>query len=740
MTQRKKRSMQEARRLRRGRQQAFTGRHDQLALFREQLTLAGDDDRRRDVLNVYGQGGMGKSTLLNEFVRIAGDMSALAAITDHNEEDIPSAMARLATGLEEAGGDEAAAAFKTFNKRYDTYRQKRGELQADPKAPDGLAGLFGRAVAQTGFKVARNAAPGADFVVGLVEEPLTEQAGLWAEYVRRKLGDRDDVQLVLEPEAVLTPLFAAALEQLAAERRVALLFDTYERTSPALDGWLRDTLDGRHGDLPENLIVVIAGQYMLNHNAWANLLDTVAPLPLDPFAEEEARDYLTGKGITNERVVAVILALSDRMPLLLATLAAGAPQDPDQVGDASGTAVECFLKWVDDPARRALALDAALPRRLNRDVVETLGGDAPGFDWLITTPFVQRLRDDGGWVYHDVVRRQMLAHKRAESPAGWTSLHERLAAHYRAARDEINPDHRAGLREPAWRAAALEELYHRLCARPGRELGAGLNETVVMLEENMAHGIQWAAVLEAAGEDANHKTLRDWGMDLGQGLRAYLDIEQDEEIAVKAFSLLLDSKLLEPVNQTTVLAWRASSYRYMGRDEKALADYSRIIELKPDDAGAFTSRGNVFQKTGRYEEALADFDRAIELDPEEDWCLYLRAITHCRLHSAEWADDLNEAVRLATAARDTTPAELMNVFNLALYHVARGDADPAEALYREGIAAPPHDGVRLAALNDLSQHLSLFPDDSLARQMQALLVAAWGDLAAGSTAAAAGST
>lgn len=48
--------------------------------------------------------------------------------------------------------------------------------------------------------------------------------------------------------------------------------------------------------------------------------------------------------------------------------------------------------------------------------------------WLIINPFVRRLPGDGGWVYHDVVREQMLRYRRIESPAEWAAQHERLAA------------------------------------------------------------------------------------------------------------------------------------------------------------------------------------------------------------------------------------------------------------------------------------------------------------------------
>ena len=450
--------------IRRQRQQeAFTGREDHLDLFRRQLALAGDDPQRRFVLSIHGQGGVGKTTLLRQFRRVAGSERALIALTDHNERSVPETMARLAAELAESGGASATLAFSPFTERHATYLKRRGELEADPDAPRGLAGFVGHAAVRLGAKALRNTVPGSDLALDLIEGPLAEQAGLWAEFVSRKLGNRDEVRLVLEPAAVLTPLFVNGLNELAAAQRVVLLFDTYENTVAFLDNWLRDLHGGRHGDTAADLTLVVAGRNELDRNDWAEFTDEIARLSLDPFTEDEARAYLARKNVSHEKVIEVILRLSGRLPLLLATLAAESPDDPAKEGDASGTAVERFLKWVDDPARRALALNAALPRRLNRDIVGLLGGDAAAFDWLIANPFIERRPD--GWTCHSVVREQMLRYKRTESPAEWAALHTRLADHYRAARDDLALPPDKGMDDENWRAADLEALYHRLSTR-----------------------------------------------------------------------------------------------------------------------------------------------------------------------------------------------------------------------------------------------------------------------------------
>jgi hypothetical protein len=111
-------------------------------------------------------------------------------------------------------------------------------------------------------------------------------------------------------------------------------------------------LDGDYGDLPESLVLTIAGRHPLNPGDWADYAPVLADVPIVPFTEAEARQLLTAKGVTDERVIEVILTVSGRLPLLVATLAGNQPTDPGQVGDPSGDAVERFLKWEPDDERR----------------------------------------------------------------------------------------------------------------------------------------------------------------------------------------------------------------------------------------------------------------------------------------------------------------------------------------------------------------------------------------------------
>src|SRR5260370_3412553 len=85
----------------------------------------------------------------------------------------------------------------------------------------------------------------------------------------------------------------------------------------------------------------------------------------------------------------------------------------------------------------------------------------------------------------------------------------------------------------------------------------------------------------------------------------------------------------------------------MERDEEALADFSRAIELHPGYTSAIASRGQVYQAMQRYEEALADLSRAIELDPGCASAIASRGETYQLMERYEEAlADLNRLIEL----------------------------------------------------------------------------------------------
>jgi tetratricopeptide (TPR) repeat protein len=65
----------------------------------------------------------------------------------------------------------------------------------------------------------------------------------------------------------------------------------------------------------------------------------------------------------------------------------------------------------------------------------------------------------------------------------------------------------------------------------------------------------------------------------------------------------------------SILDRRADAYHRKGENEKALADYTRMIALKPENPKSWNSRGNLYHEMGEYDKAIADYTQCIPLSP-----------------------------------------------------------------------------------------------------------------------------
>ena len=591
-------------------------------------------------MSVFGQGGVGKTTLLKQFRKIASENNFATALSNDEETSVPKVMARLAQQFENQGHK-----LEKFSERYKVYRQKKQELESDPEAPQGFSAFLGQAVAKGGLRLAKEV-PVAGAAMDFVDaDAFASQAGEWASFVAKKLTNKDEVRLVQEPLEVLTPLFLKEIGEIVDNSDIALFFDTYERTDDFLDGWLLDIFDGRYGNIPANILFIVAGRQELDKNHWANCEGLIARFPLEPFTEDEAREYLKQKGISDEQVIKVILELSGCFPLLVATLAAEVPEDPIQIGDSSGTAVERFLKWVDDDKRKEVALDAAIPLCINEDILVQLQGEEEGkalFNWLKEMPFVNERHN--GWVYHDVVRTQMLRYKRRLSLKGWSELHGKLAEYYDNLRNNLQLAEDKIWLDSSWFRYTLEVTYHRLCESPHKYLSGALNEFLIALKNKRKFAQRFAERILKAGENADSDEVKRWGEKLVEGLKAYE--EKRYEKSLEMFTALVEHSD-EMKWQPVALGWRGITYRNMGNYEYALKDFDRAIEIDANYDWALADRGFTYFLMKRYDDAFKDFNRAIELNPDYKWALAQRGFTYTVIKAYDDAlSDINRAIEI----------------------------------------------------------------------------------------------
>ncbi len=698
----------------------FVGRKEFLRRFRENLRLPLDDSQRRFVFNVFGQAGVGKTWLLHAMQRLAAEEGHLTAWADETQQDIPAVMGVIAAQLDAQG-----ISLKSFNERYRAYRQQRQELEADPEAPQGLPVFLGHVLARVGIHLMKQVPIGGALVDFLDDDAIAEQVGEWTAYITRKITNKDEVHLVMDPIAVLTPLFLEDLRKRTKDRQVVLFFDDFEQTATFLDPWLRSLLQGKHGEVPARVLFVIAGREALDRKLWAPYERVLVRMPLAPFTDEELREYLQHKGITDERIVSLISRVTGNLPLLVATLTADGVIDVEDIGLSTETAVDVFLRGAPDAQHRNVALNLALPRRFNRDIFRVLvhaESEEALFTWLIQRPFVQET--PRGWTYHGLVRTQLLRYKHRESPDEWTTLHDQLAQYFEEHRDQVNVGKRERIRHPAWQQYALEAMYHRLCQNAEEALADALNGFMEALAAHSSLALQWAETIHQAGEDAEESAVREWGQSLVTALQGEKDTRHTEAVAV--FTRLLESPFLKRKWRRVAYEYRGEAYAALEQYDAALADFTRALRQTPDDPTLLVHRGETYLRAGKPGKALADLNRALEHDPHHVQARYLRGVAHLRLrHYRAALTDLN-------AVLEAQPDHLRALTARGDVHQATGEYDAALEDYNRALDLSPGDPDILArrgelylkmgrareALSDLSRSLSRRPHDARVRALR----------------------
>ena len=110
-----------------------------------------------------------------------------------------------------------------------------------------------------------------------------------------------------------------------------------------------------------------------------------------------------------------------------------------------------------------------------------------------------------------------------------------------------------------------------------------------------------------------------------------------------------------------------------GKHEDSITAYDEAIRLKPNDAGAYSNRGNTKHALGRYAEAIADYDEAIRLEANLAVAYNNRGnAKHMLGRHAEAIADHDEAIRLET--------------DYAIAYSSRGNAKAALGRREEAIA------------------------------------------------------
>lgn len=116
---------------------------------------------------------------------------------------------------------------------------------------------------------------------------------------------------------------------------------------------------------------------------------------------------------------------------------------------------------------------------------------------------------------------------------------------------------------------------------------------------------------------------------------------------IAACSIIIDNPRENPKARIKALKFRGVAHHFQGDFAAAIADFSAVLALDPNDFEALSDRGLAYQALGDSDRALADDDKAIAVNPKFAFAYFNRAIVEDSKHDfAKARQDYDEAIRL----------------------------------------------------------------------------------------------
>jgi tetratricopeptide (TPR) repeat protein len=635
----------------------FIGRTGELLFFVQNILKP--EEPTHNIISIWGQGGVGKSTLQSRLIDEAHSSEfkdyCLTATVDELQTTPASMMEKFATQLHMQGAFEKA--LKHYKK---VSRTQQTELEM---LPDTLV--------QRMPTFAGAAVEGVPFIGPLLGEGVKATAEHLLDR-RNNLQRNRDAELLEDPVNELTRVFVDELNQLAEsqallgsqrvkKRRVLLYFDTFEQLAAEAAPWLLNYF--LPSDINASIVLIIAGRDPIERSIsvdtkrWLPYIDneTIYWIPLNSFTGDETRTYLIKRNITDPERIITIWQLSQGLPLYLSLLTS----NPRGKVDPAADVVANFLRWIPEKeqVKRQLALDASLfSRPFNQDDLAAFiylpeQERLDLYYWLTGLSFVYP--QEGRFCYHDLAQDLFSRHLYQRSQKEYFASRRSIANHYQRLLEEIQVER--GL-----------QSYHLI---EWLELVLALTKQLFSLSDEGSHLKAVELILntfqytdaEQNGEIAKFlnvlsqkQTSFQISTDAQQttkNLLQYIEADARSQDRLTSATVLLKrvelSLSFSPDVRAQIYCDRGWAYLRLKENEHAIADFDRALALKPEYARAYGRRGLAYRFLKDYQRALVDFDRAIELNPQDTWTYERRGRIYRKLGNYWRAiEDFDRAVEL----------------------------------------------------------------------------------------------
>ena len=155
-------------------------------------------------------------------------------------------------------------------------------------------------------------------------------------------------------------------------------------------------------------------------------------------------------------------------------------------------------------------------------------------------------------------------------------------------------------------------------------------------------------------------------------------VEEDYLILMKTgegFPAEISAEGIDTRSMLKVYYEKGRAWHGQGAYDKAIAEYTKVLEIDPTYALAYYHRGNAKYNKGEFSQAIVDYTKALELRPQD--------ATICFLRGTAWfkKGDFDQAVADYTRALEMSPGYEDALINRGNAFYLKGEFDQAIADY-----------------------------------------------------------
>ncbi len=412
----------------------FIDRETEISIFNRQLEINNLDF---NILFLHGIGGVGKSTLLDEFEQLCNNKKIDYARNNIAEvQDIVKILRKIRL---KADSRKLFSPFKKFDYHVEHYLELIGKLESQG-AFDGLA------------KLAARLGSAAD-PTGILGEIPNEKIVGSVKSLRAYLS-KPEIDFYLNADKFLTETFHVSLNK-SFKFRFVIFIDTYEHVSQEMAYWFqREFIPG----LSSDILVVIAGRVKPS-DLWSDWIarGTVKVIELLNFNSEYTRLYLESLDIRDEDVIEEVFTLTDGHPLSI-SLSTELGINPQSKFIVSSTLVESIFERITEKKIYSLLEICSIVRFFNVDIVASLTDNDfdTTFDEIRNFSFIRN--HEYGLTLHEMVRFHLQEEITRLNYNLFRELHSKALAYFQ---NELESERAKGNMD-YFHQSILEMIYHQI--------------------------------------------------------------------------------------------------------------------------------------------------------------------------------------------------------------------------------------------------------------------------------------